>query len=296
MCPRAISTFADQDIDYPLFQQIIAEGAPYFQYVYLMGGGEPLLNPDLFNMVRECVHYGFGTGFSTNATLLRDDKIDEIFASKLDYIILAFDGTTPEVYEKYRQGARFEVTYANIQRFLERKRELGSRIWVTMQMVRLPGNRHQVADFHRLWDIPGVNNIRIKEDEIGVEGETLKSSDLPPRKNPCHFLWQGPPYIDETGDVYPCCYMWDGQPVGNVRERSLSQIWNNDAMQALRAAHATGNLADFPVCRNCLAPRPRWPAITGSFLMDPRHVRKLIPLVERLALRHKISFFEDRHG
>lgn len=295
MCPRAISTFANRDIDYPLFQKIIDEGAPYFQFVYLMGGGEPLLNPDLFRMVRECRRLGLGTGFSTNATLLRDETIEEVFDSGLDYIILAFDGTTPEVYEKYRQGARFSVTRQNILSFLKRKAELNSRIRVTLQMVRLPGNRHQVPDFFRMWHIRGVDDIRIKEDEIGVVGETFKSAVLPPRRNPCHFLWQGPPYIDETGDVYPCCYMWDTSPLGNVREDPLQRIWNNKEMQALRAAHVAGRLEKYPLCRSCLAPRPRRAAITGSFLIDPRRLRQLIPLVERLALRHRISFFEDRH-
>jgi len=295
MCPRAISTFANRDMEYPLFQKILAEGAPYFQFVYLMGGGEPMLNPDLFRMVRDCARQNLGTGFSTNATLLRDAAIEEVFDSRLDYIILAFDGTTPEVYEKYRQGARFETTQANIHRFLQRKVERKSRIRVTLQMVRLPGNRHQVADFFRMWNIRGVDDIRIKEDEIGVAGETLKTGELSPRRNPCHFLWQGPPYIDETGDVYPCCYMWDTAPLGNVREEELQNIWNNDAMQALRSAHVAGDLEKLPFCQTCLAPRPRRPVIVGSFLVDPRHVRRLIPLVERLALRHRISFFEDRH-
>jgi len=295
MCPRAISEFSDTDIDSTLFQKIVEEGAPYFQFVYLMGGGEPLLNNHLFEMVRECKAKDFRTGFSTNATLLRHGRIDDVFESGLDYIILAFDGATPEVYEKYRPGARFDTVRNNILRFLKRKRERHSRIWVTIQMVRLPANESQIPDFKKLWNVKGVNDIRIKEDEIGIEGVCLDERNIPrPRRNPCHFLWQGPIYIDETGGVYPCCYMWDMDPVGNVQEQTLQEIWSNDAMQALRKAHADGDLSDFPECVQCKAPRPRLPLIVGSFLINTFRVRRLIPFIEKLSLRYKISLFEDR--
>ena len=293
MCPRAISSFANVDIDFTLFTRIIEQGAPYFEYVILQGAGEPLLNPRIFEMIALSRRHGLRTGFSTNATLLRGERIDQLLDSGLDTLILAVDGTTPEVYEKYREGASYPVTMQNIEDFLRRKLETRAPVHVTVQMVRLPDNQHQVEDFKRLWRRPGVDQVRIKEDEIRVEHVGLEEKPATRQaSNPCHFLWQGPIYIEENGDVYPCCHAWTAKPLGNVEKEPLTGIWNNPRIVAMRKAHAAGDLSGFPECLNCQAPKPRLPLILGSFAVDHYRVRKIIPVVERLNLFHKLNLFE----
>jgi radical SAM protein with 4Fe4S-binding SPASM domain len=295
MCPRAVTAFDNADIDFELFVKIIDEGSRYFEFAVLQGAGEPLLNRELGRMVRHCKERGIRAGFSTNATLLRGDRIDELLQSGLDYIILAFDGATPEVYEKYRAGARFDETMGNIRTFLRRKAELRSPIHVTVQMVRLPDNDSQIPAFRKMWRIPGVDQVRIKEDEICVKDVCLPGAATSPRaKNPCHYLWQGPIYIQENGDVFACCHAWTAQPLGNVREEPLERIWNSERMQAMRAAHVRGDVSAFPECCNCMAARPRLPLIIGSFLVDMYSVRKIIPLIERLNLLLRFALFEKR--
>jgi radical SAM protein with 4Fe4S-binding SPASM domain len=295
MCPRAITEFANQDIDFELFRKIVDEGVPFFEFVIPQGGGEPLMHPRIFDLVRYCKSKGLRTGFSTNATLLRGEKLDELLDSGLDSLILAFDGATAETYEKYRQGASFEATRQNILEFLQRKQERKSPIHVTVQMVRLPENQSQIGDFHTMWRIPGVDQIRIKEDEICVEDVCIPSAQAPLRKklNPCHYLWQGPIYVEENGDVYPCCHAWQAPPLGNVRRETLRDIWNNDRIRAMRAAHIRGDVSAFPECANCRAAKPRLPLIVGSFLVDSFRVRKLIPLFEKISRLSRNSLFEN---
>ncbi|HQO25018.1 MAG TPA: radical SAM protein [Acidobacteriota bacterium] len=294
MCPRAISEFGNADIEFDLFRKVIDEGSRYFEFAVLQGAGEPLLNKDIVRMVRYCKERGIRAGFSTNATLLRGDRVDELLLAGLDYIILAFDGATPEVYERYRSGAHFEETHRNIVAFLQRKRELRSPIHVTVQMVRLPDNDAQIPQFRKMWRVPGVDQVRIKEDEIGVANVCLPAAPTAKAKNPCHYLWQGPIYIEETGNVFPCCHAWTGQPLGNIREESLERIWNSERMQAMRAAHIRGDASAFPECCGCMAARPRLPLIVGSFLVDMYSVRKIIPLIERLNLLFRFALFEKR--
>ncbi len=295
MCPRAITEFGNADIDFELFRQIIDEGCRHFEFAVLQGAGEPLLNREIVRMVRYCKEHGIRAGFSTNATLLRGDRIDELLQAGLDYIIMAFDGATPEVYERYRSGARFDETRHNILEFLRRKRELRSPIHVTVQMVRLPENTAQIPQFRKMWRLPGVDQVRIKEDEIGVENVCLPATPTAAQaKTPCHYLWQGPIYIEETGNVFPCCHAWTGQPLGNVREEPLERIWNNARMRAMRTAHIRGDASAFPECVQCMAARPRLPLIIGSFLVDMFSVRKIIPVIERLNLLCRFGLFEKR--
>ena len=49
-----------------------------------------------------------------------------------------------------------------------------------------------------------------------------------------------------TGQAFPCCLANDKLPVGNLRESTLEEIWNNDNLKQMR----TNMLADKP-CAQC---------------------------------------------
>ena len=295
MCPRQYSDYPAADMDPALFEKIVDEVRGQSGLIFPWGLGEPLLNPDIFRMIRYCREAGLYTVVSTNATMLGREQGREIILSGLDNLIIAFDGTTPESYEKYRVNASFEKVLANVLEFLELKKEMKSRIYVVMQMVRLPGNAHQVEDYHRMWDREGVDEIRIKEDEIVVEGVAFAGrAEMKVRRNPCYLLWQGPVHIDYKGDFRPCCYMFQNEPIGNVKEHSIKDLWSSKAMQALRQAHLERDLSAYPDCSSCFAPNPRYPVIAGSFIVNPEALRKWIPRIEKMALLHRVPFFRDR--
>ena len=295
MCPRELVEYPAQDFDFKLFQRIIDEVKSDTELVFPWGLGEPLINPDIFKMIRYCRDAGLYTVVSTNATLLNETRSRLLIESRLNNLIIAFDGTTAEVYETYRKNADFEKVRANILRFLEIKQEMASDIFIVMQMVRLPGNNHQVDEFRKVWSIPGVDEVRIKEDEVLVPGVTLEErANHDRRRHPCYQLWQGPVHINYQGDFRPCCHMYNTEPVGNVKDSTVFELWNSEKMQELRSAHLEGNLSAYPDCENCHAPNPRLPTILGSFVVDTERVRRWIPRAEKLAIFYKLPVFRDR--
>lgn len=295
MCPREFAYYPPEDFDFELFKSIIDEVRSRTELVFPWGGGEPLMNPDLGKMLRYCKDAGIYTVVSTNGTLLNPERNREILESGLDNLIIAFDGTTPEVYETYRKGAKFQKVKNNILRFLETKQQMNSDLFVVLQMVRLPANRHQVRDFYQMWSIPGVDEIRIKEDEIVIPELALEERINHERKrHPCYQLWHGPAFINYKGDFFPCCHTWQSEPMGNVREHSVYELWNSERMQQMRAAHLRGDLSDYPDCQNCHAPNPRLPVILGSFMVDTFKIRQWIPKMEKMAVFYKVPLFRDR--
>lgn len=295
MCPREFGYYPPEDFDFQLFKSIIDEVRSRTELVFPWGGGEPLMNPDLCKMIRYCKDAGIYTVVSTNATLLNAERSREILESGLDNLIIAFDGTTPEVYEKYRKGAKFDKVKNNILGFLKIKEEINSDLFVVLQMVRLPENRHQVCDFYRMWSIPGVDEIRIKEDEIVVPELAIEERiHHERRRHPCYQLWHGPAFINYKGDFFPCCHTWQTEPFGNVSEHSVFELWNSEKMQRMRTAHVRGDLTDYPDCQNCHAPNPRLPVILGSFMVDTFKIRQWIPKMEKMAVFYKMPLFRDR--
>ncbi len=295
MCPRELGYYPPQDFDFQLFKDIIDEVSQKTELVFPWGGGEPLMNPDLCRMVRYCNDADIYTVVSTNATLLDERRGRELLESGLDNLIIAFDGTTPEVYEKYRKGAKFEKVRKNILRFLELKKRMKSDLFVVMQMVRLPENNHQTRDFQKIWAIEGVDEVRIKEDEIVIPEVALDERIHHERsRHPCYQLWHGPPTVNYKGDFFPCCHTWQSEPIGNVSEESIFDLWNSDKMQKMRKAHVDGDLSDYPECQDCHAPNPRLPIILGSFVVDMFKIRQWIPKMEKMAMFYKMPIFRDR--
>lgn len=294
MCPRATLYFPPRDMEIALFRKIIDEAKAYLEFAVPYGVGEPLLNPEIYEMIAYCRQAGVPCGLSTNATLLTEDASRRLIEAGLDYIIFAFDGATRATFEKYRQGADFDKVRRNILGFLEVKRRLGSRIFCIIQLVRLKDNRAEIPDLIRMWRVDGIDEIRIKKDEVHNEGSAVpgENGSRPPLRHPCYLLWRGPMYVHYDGTVYPCCYIYPEEPLGNLRRSSLGDIWNSEAMVRLRAAHIRGDLAPYPTCRNCPAARPRLAVTLGSFLINTHAVRKAIPFFERLAQLRNVSVFE----
>jgi radical SAM protein with 4Fe4S-binding SPASM domain len=293
MCPRHIYTFDNENMDLELYRKIVAECKDYVEFIWPYGIGEPMIHPNIFEMIRITHDAGIRTGMSTNATLMEDKRADMLLDSGLDYVILAFDGATKETYEKYRIGATFEKTRENILGFLEKKQARGSNMYVVIQMVLLKDNLHEIEAYKKLWKIPGVDEIRFKRDEIRIEGSKAESEALKgQRRNPCHLLWRGPLYVRYDGLAYPCCYMYDEPPIGDLKKQTVMEVWNSKEMVKLREAHLTHDLKDYPVCVNCHAARPSQPAFYGSLALDSLTVRKAVPALEKLSRFYNLSVFE----
>src|SRR5215510_14143288 len=112
-----------------------------------------MIHPNILEMIRITRAAGIRTGMSTNAPLLDDCRADMLLDSGLDYMILAFDGATKETYEKYRIGATFEKTRANILNLLSKKLARKSPTYVVLQMVLLKENAHETHAYRKLWSI-----------------------------------------------------------------------------------------------------------------------------------------------
>lgn len=82
--------------------------------VYLQGWGEPLLNQDIFEMIRLCKVKGKQVGFTTNGTLLDDQTIRALVELKLDILCVSLAGATSNTHDRIRNGNKFEKIISNL--------------------------------------------------------------------------------------------------------------------------------------------------------------------------------------
>ena len=294
MCLRQRIYFPPRNMELSVFRKIIDEGKDSLEFAVPYGVGEPLLNPEIFDMIDYCTKMGIYTGISTNATVLSEEYSRRLIGAGLDYITFAFDATRREVFETYRKGADFNKVRDNILTFLRIKKALHSRIFCIVQMVALKENRREGAALSRMWKVEGINNVRIKKDEVHNEGSAIPGDNesRPPRRYPCYQLWRGPMYIHYDGTTFPCCYTYPEESLGNIKRSTLREIWNSEKIVRLREAHIRGDLRDYVACQKCPAARPRLPITLASFLFNTHTVLKAVPFFERMAQIHNISVFE----
>jgi len=285
MCPREIHKQPKEDMSSEIFARLVQETGRSAEHMMLIGLGEPFLDPLIFDRIEYCARHNLSTLLSTNGTLLDEKTAARILDSSLEHITLSFDGATKESFEFYRKGARFETVRDNFVRFARMKKERGAGIQIVVQMVRMERNASEVEEFVRFWRaVPGVDQVRVKEDETNLMRPLVlhKPADW---THPCHYLWRGPLYIKHNGDVYPCCqsYMLGGKPVGRIGGQPLVQIWNSEEVRRMRRLHVEGRAGEIDICARCCTVIPHPVLVAGSLLLHGRTVRRLLPIVERLA-------------
>ncbi len=289
MCPRETHKQPKEDMADAIFERLVQGAAQTGEHMMLIGLGEPLLDRAIFDRIEYCDRHGIATLLSTNGTLLDEAAATKLLDSRLEHITLSFDGATKETFEHYRKGARFEKVRENFVRFCGMKHDRGSKLQIVVQLVRMSGNAHEVDAFRAFWSqVPGVDQVRVKEDETNLVTPEARAEQGGGRR--CHYLWRGAMYVKHDGRVYPCCqsYMLDGEPVGDLREQSLPEIFNSPSMQNLRKLHATGRSAEVDMCARCCTVIPHPALVAGSLLLHGKWVRRAMPIVERLVYGRRL--------
>ena len=290
MCPRETHKQPKADMADSVFERLVRESGASAEHMMLIGLGEPFMDPAIFRRIEFCHRHSISTLLSTNGTFLDESLSARVLDSPLEQITLSFDGARKETFEYYRKGAKFEKVRDNFVRFARMKHERGSKLQVVVQMVRMEGNAGEVDDFVRFWsNLPGVDQVRIKEDETNLMRPDAGHA-AEDWRHPCHYLWRGPMYVKQNGDVYPCCqsYMLDGAPLGNLADQPLVNIWNSAEMERMRRLHVSGRAGELDICSRCCTTIPHPALVIGSLILHGHRVRRLLPMVERLTYLSKL--------
>lgn len=107
-----------------------------YQYVHL-SGGEPLMHPNVFEIVRLCLEYGFRVRLQTNGIALHSCSDDEIrlMAHPFVYVKVSVDGSTKEIHERYRQKGTFDPIVAGLRRLRAASVKFGIKTVITRANV-----------------------------------------------------------------------------------------------------------------------------------------------------------------
>lgn len=233
------------------FKKIIDEGAKHGLCAIKLNScerGEPLLNKSLPEMISYAKEKGImDVYFNTNAVLLTRDIGKKLIESGLDRISISFEGTTPEVYEEKRVGAKFENVVNNIKNFIRLRNEMGAeKPLVRVQTVALPELEPKLDEYKAFWE-KIVDEVSFIDYRDYSENRGKLVSDWI-----CPFLWQRM-LITWDGTISFCQLdYFNSLNLGNVNKGdSIRATWKGKTMDKARELHKIGRSHEIKLCGSC---------------------------------------------
>lgn len=261
MCARTVRVNKgiwrkNQSIDLELFKKIIDEAAKEgVCALNLNNFGEPLINPHLAKMVKYAKSKGIiDVFFHTNAVLLTKKISRALIEAGLDRIVISIDSPYKEKFERIRIGTNYELVVQNLKGLFEVRKEMNSLSpLIRINMIKFPDlTKKEVNDMKKkfLGIVDSIGFLELYE----TNPDKTKKVEFPHEyksKFICPQLISRLSIL-ENGDVAPCCVDIDANmKLGNVKEKSLKEMWTGSKLNELRKIHFKGKFFEIPTCRNC---------------------------------------------
>jgi len=245
------------------FRAILGKIEGYTDHLALHVLGEPLLHPDLEEILALCREHGFKVNITTNGTLLQQHQnllLSSPALRQINISLHSFSGReTHAPLAEYLQGIFSFIREAAATDLL-----ISLRLW-----NMLPTGT----------DGPGPNNAILS----ALESFFFLPEPLADTLTPGHgitlapkvflsqnarFTWPHGPAPDlgdkgtcrglrdhvailVDGTVVPCCLDGEGDvPLGNIHEQSFGEILNSPRATAIRTGFSQRRLTE-PLCRRC---------------------------------------------
>lgn len=248
-------------MEFSTFKKIIDECGPYLYKLDLFNWGEPLLNKDIFKMVRYAKKFKIKITISSNLNHFNEEICSELVESGVDHLIVSLDGASQKSVNKYQVGNNFEEVVSNIKKIAKKKKVLNSvKPFIQWRFLVNRYNENEIEEARDLVEKIGADKLEItifrcdmgnellftgKEQFENVQewlpgNETLSMYDYSnkvkktPRADACGWLWTQST-INWNGSVSPCCAVWHEKfDFGNINSESFRKIWNNKKYQEAR--------------------------------------------------------------
>ncbi len=260
MCPRPEKMErATGFMEIELFRKVIDEISTFAEPVRkkeieLFHFGESLLHPQIAEMCGYASGKGLNVTLSVNAPELTPAVLDQLAQSGPCRIIISFDGYDDESYKEIRgRNADYIKASANLEYAAGLAKKGLPDTMLSLRIIRLNRNSAQIEEFRKRYEASGLP-VEVREFFPWTEKELVSLGMVQkyPPFMPCPFPWQ---YlvVQWDGTVVPCCRDYNAvNPMGNVHNSSLKEIWNSARYAAFREEHRTGEYGCNAFCKGCM--------------------------------------------
>jgi MoaA/NifB/PqqE/SkfB family radical SAM enzyme len=279
VCPVGTSelTRGSRAIDVGLFESLMKEVGPYLLTLSLWAWGEPLLHPEIEQILAIARRYPVATLLSTNGQNLNQKRIQEALRQQPPaQLIVAIDGLCDQSNSLYRKGARLEPALEGVRALAAWKQETGSRRpRLHCRFLAMKHNQQELPQLRQFalengFDMVSVRTLSIIDSSTQEPHRAL----LPDSEHLRAYAYQDGhrvrrhdficqhafsfPSVFADGTVVACEQDYNGSHAYGVysRERSFASIWFSPEAAAIRKT-IRDDPGQLGFCVNCpYADRP----------------------------------------
>jgi len=232
-------------------------------FVRITGGGEPMLHPyGMTTLVEYAMNAGARVYLNTNGSLLAANDIDRLLACGIDNIEVSVDAGDPQTYAIVRKGLNWEKLLETMRYMIARRNQTRAAATIEVSVINQAAAAGHIAQIEAFWYDLGVDNVIVRkfltwgsstaiDPNASADPSTYLDRDA---GVPCPYPFQRL-NIDSRGKVEVCGFDITGRTdMGNVRERSIRDVWRGALFSWWREKHRCGQGGDIPLCAEC----PDW--------------------------------------
>lgn len=235
------------------YKLLIDELEGKVEAVTLASRGEPLMHPQIKDIIEYTGNKFLGFKINTNASLLTEDLCHTILQAGVNTLVFSVDAADKNTYEKIRINGNFDKVKQNIIRFHEIRKTFypNSQIITKVSGVLISSKQQTLDTLVSFWK-------DYCDDVAFVPYNPWESSYTNEVNNittPCTDLWRRL-FVWYDGRVNPCDYDYkttllaENQPV--FPNMSIREIWNSTQYNKLRKKHLRKERGDIEPCKRCV--------------------------------------------
>ncbi len=260
MCPhkkfREMNYDAVKTMPIELYTKTLRDAKDFVKQI-IFTGGEPLLDPHLFERVRYAKEMAPQATLLlfTNGTLLhKNDNIQKLLLSPLDSITVSLDAASKEDYESVRLQLSYQRLIDNIKSLYSKKREIGAKQLIRFSVLALKANeKSHRAFFKEMKDYADVLELNNPHNFAGLVDVEVKYAYTSKKRFPCYYLWSRMT-VPPDGLISLCGYDFIKEHVvGSLYDKTVMEIWNDEAFRHARNFHLQGKYSNIKMCKECTA-------------------------------------------
>lgn len=231
-----------------LFRRVIDEVAGKIEFISLASRGEPLVCPEVEEMLAYTRGKFLNLKLNTNASLLDEQKCHAILQGGVKTVVFSADAAAEPLYGKLRVGGKLDKVLANIELFQKIRTEhySDSKIITRVSGVKYCEEQN-LAEMEKTWgglvDQVAFVNYNPWENVY----ETAPTGIEPP----CSDLWRRM-FVWWDGKVNPCDVDYKSTlSLGNLQSANISGLWRSRGYTLLRDGHLAGKRGRIEPCKRC---------------------------------------------
>jgi len=243
-CPSA-----KQPMFYPLdkYEALIDRFKDYVFLVSLYDIGEPLHHSRVIESIEYAHQNNVGTVVSSSLSLERSDEFwNALATSGLDRLIVAIDGITPEVYNRYRRNGDLGLVLSNLERIIAFRDSARARLFIEWQMIDFDWNRAEHGKARDMARMMGCNDFRIIPEATRSRIASDNATGIRSRNCLLPYVLF---FVTASNAVRLCYKVYHhDMSIGNLDDSSFSDIWTGRGIARVRDRSQIGHR---PGCQKC---------------------------------------------